>query len=155
MSSHKVEEQDDGYETPPMCDLLTLLLKNRRPSTPCDEVWPDIFISNASTARDTSLLNALNISHIINAAHGPSHIDTGADFYSHTNIQYYGVEAPDRKDFDMTPFFHPTASFIHNALYQQKIQTSESVYVRWGTVAYAINNPEFNTHLQPDQSSRL
>nr|XP_055032331.1 dual specificity protein phosphatase 13-like isoform X1 [Misgurnus anguillicaudatus] len=120
MNSHKVEEQDAGYETPPMCDLLTLLLKNRRPSTPCDEVWPDIFISNASTARDTSLLNALNISHIINAAHGPSHIDTGADFYSHTNIQYYGVEAPDRKDFDMTPFFHPTAGFIHNALYQQK-----------------------------------
>ncbi|XP_048026191.1 dual specificity phosphatase 29-like isoform X1 [Megalobrama amblycephala] len=112
--------QDVGYETPPICDLLTLLLKNRRPSGAYNEVWPDIYISDAPTARDKMLLHRLGITHIVNAAHGPAHIDTGADFYSDTSVEYYGVEAPDKKDFDITPFFYPTASFIHKALSQQR-----------------------------------
>lgn len=73
-----------------------------------------------ATAREKTLLLSFGISHIINAAHGPHHIDTGADFYSNTNIQYYGVEASDNRNFDMTPFFYPTAAFIHDALNQQR-----------------------------------
>ncbi|XP_056626749.1 uncharacterized protein LOC130438690 [Triplophysa dalaica] len=119
MSTQEDEKQDVGYETPPMCDLLTLLLKNRRPSGACNEVWSNIYISDAATAREKTLLQSFGISHIINAAHGPHHIDTGADFYSNTNIQYYGVEASDNRNFDMTPFFYPTAAFIHDALNQQ------------------------------------
>lgn len=56
---------------------------------------------------------------MINAAHGPAHIDTGAGFYTDTNIEYHGVEAPDSKHFDIAPFFLPTAGFIHEALSQQ------------------------------------
>ncbi|XP_073684081.1 dual specificity phosphatase 29-like [Garra rufa] len=111
-----MSKQEVGYETPPISDLLTLLLKNRRPTGAYNEVWPNIYISDAPTARDKTLLCRLGITHIVNAAHGPAHIDTGADFYSDANIEYYGVEAPDRKDFDITPFFYPTASFIHKAL---------------------------------------
>ncbi|XP_051529784.1 dual specificity phosphatase 29-like [Myxocyprinus asiaticus] len=108
------------YETPPICDLMTLLLRNRRASGPYNEVWPDIYISDASTARDKALLRQLGISHVVNAAHGPAHIDTGADFYSDVDVQYHGVEAPDNRDFDITPFFYPTASFIYKAVTQQE-----------------------------------
>ncbi|CAM4712319.1 unnamed protein product [Leuciscus chuanchicus] len=112
--------QDAGYETPPICDLLTLLLKNRRPSGAFNEVWPNVYISDAPTARDKTLLHRLGITHIVNAAHGRAHIDTGADFYSDTSVEYHGVEAPDNRDFDITPFFYPTAGFIHQALSQQR-----------------------------------
>ncbi|XP_026131859.1 dual specificity phosphatase DUPD1 [Carassius auratus] len=109
-----------GYETPPICDLLTLLLTNRRPSSAYNEVWPNIYISDAATAKDKTLLRHLGVTHVINAAHGPAHIDTGAGFYTDTNIEYHGVEAPDSKHFDIAPFFHPTAGFIHEALSQQR-----------------------------------
>lgn len=52
----------------------------------------------------------------MNAAHGPTHIDTGSAFYSHAHIQYLGVEAPDSRDFELSVFFHTTADFIHTAL---------------------------------------
>uniref|UniRef100_A0A3B1J3B8 Dual specificity protein phosphatase n=1 Tax=Astyanax mexicanus TaxID=7994 RepID=A0A3B1J3B8_ASTMX len=106
-----------GYKTPPTCELLDLLLKNRRPSGPFNEVWPNIIISDVHTAKDVDLLMVLGVTHIVNAADGPSQIDTGPAFYSHTPtlIQYYGVEAPDSRDFNITPFFYPTARFIHTA----------------------------------------
>uniref|UniRef100_A0A8C1BPS5 Dual specificity protein phosphatase n=1 Tax=Cyprinus carpio carpio TaxID=630221 RepID=A0A8C1BPS5_CYPCA len=120
MSTQEVEKQEVGYETPPICDLLTLLLKNRRPSSAYNEVWPNIYISDATTAKDKTLLRHLGVTHVINAAHGPAHIDTGAGFYTDTNIEYHGMEAPDSRHFHIAPFFYPTASFIHEALSQQR-----------------------------------
>ncbi|XP_036427699.1 dual specificity phosphatase DUPD1-like [Colossoma macropomum] len=107
-----------GYETPPTCELLDLLLKSRRPSDPFDEVWPNIIISDARTAKDVELLKVLGVTHVVNAADGPSRIHTGAAFYSHAHIQiqYYGVEAPDSRDFNISRFFYPTAHFIRSAL---------------------------------------
>ncbi|KAL7869743.1 hypothetical protein AOLI_G00137310 [Acnodon oligacanthus] len=107
-----------GYKTPPTCELLDLLLKSRRPSGPFDEVWPNIIISDACTAKDVELLRVLGVTHIVNAADGPSRIHTGSTFYSHAHIQiqYYGVEAPDSRDFNIFRFFYPTAQFIHSAL---------------------------------------
>lgn len=61
----------------------------------------------------------LGITHVLNAAHGPRHIDTGPRFYSDTNMKYHGVEASDCQDFDLTPFFSDAAEFIHVALRQQ------------------------------------
>ncbi|KAK3559752.1 hypothetical protein QTP86_020757 [Hemibagrus guttatus] len=112
------EKMDSGYETPPTCILLDLLLKSRRPSGPFNKVWPNIIISDARTATDLSLLKTLRVTHVVNAAHGPAHIDTGSTFYSDAHIQYLGVEAPDSRDFDLSVFFHTTADFIHTALTQ-------------------------------------
>ncbi len=61
----------------------------------------------------------LGITHVVNAADGPQHIDTGPYFYKDINIQYHGVEASDCKDFDLSPFFSGTADFIHDALSQK------------------------------------
>lgn len=78
-----------------------------------------------ATAQDKTLLVNLRITHIVNAAHGPQHIDTGPSFYKDTNILYQGVEAPDCKDFDLSPFFTETADFIHSALSQKGMSPFE------------------------------
>lgn len=72
-----------------------------------------------ATAQNKPLLVSLGVTHVLNAADGPQHIDTGPRFYSDTNVQYHGVEAPDRKDFDLSPFFADAAEFIHGALSQK------------------------------------
>ncbi|XP_012720812.2 dual specificity phosphatase DUPD1 isoform X2 [Fundulus heteroclitus] len=112
-------EEESVDQTPPTCSLLGLLLKNRRPTGAVNEVWPDLFLGNAATARDTTLLQNLGITHVVNAADGPRHIDTGPRFYQDTNIQYHGVEAADCSGFDLSPFFSETAEFIHGALSQK------------------------------------
>lgn len=72
-----------------------------------------------AAARDKTLLAKLEITHVVNAADGPQHIDTGPGFYADASILYHGVEAPDCKDFDLSPFFSETADFIHGALSQK------------------------------------
>ncbi|KAM9336741.1 dual specificity phosphatase 29-like [Symphorus nematophorus] len=109
-------EEEPEYQTPPTCDLLSLLLKNRRPTGAVNEVWPNLYIGDAATAQQKALLVKLGITHVVNAADGPQHIDTGPHFYKDTNIQYHGVKAPDCKDFDLSRFFIETADFIHGAL---------------------------------------
>ncbi|GAA6214352.1 dual specificity phosphatase DUPD1-like [Lates japonicus] len=112
-------EEEPEYQTPPTCDLLGLLLTNRRPTGAVNEVWPNLYIGDAATAQDKTLLVNMGITHVVNAADGPRHIDTGPHFYKDTNILYHGVEAPDCKDFDLSPFFTETADFIHGALIQK------------------------------------
>ncbi|XP_077959581.1 dual specificity phosphatase 29 isoform X2 [Gasterosteus aculeatus] len=109
-------EEEPEYRTPPTCELLGLLLKNRRPTGAVNEVWPDLYIGNAATAQDKSLLAGLGVTHVVNAADGPRRISTGPRFYEGTGIRYHGVEAADCRDFDLSPFFTETADFIHAAL---------------------------------------
>ncbi|KAM4623612.1 dual specificity phosphatase 29-like [Polymixia lowei] len=113
------QEEEPEYQTPPTCDLLGLLLKNRRPTGAVNEVWPNLYIGDAATAQDKCLLVKLGVTHVVNAADGPQHIDTGPRFYADADILYHGVEAADHKDFDMSPFFNATADFIHKALDQK------------------------------------
>lgn len=83
-----------------------------------------VFCSGCSaTAQQKALLASLGITHVLNAADGPQRIDTGPLFYSDTAVEYHGVPAADRKDFDLTPFFGETAEFIHRALSQRGTET--------------------------------
>ncbi|TRY59777.1 hypothetical protein DNTS_027182 [Danionella cerebrum] len=75
-----------------------------------------------ATARDLKFLSSVGITHIVNAAHGAHHIDTGAEFYSELSIKYHGVEASDSRDFDITPFLYDAARFIHDALSQHGVK---------------------------------
>ncbi|KAG2463290.1 DS13B phosphatase, partial [Polypterus senegalus] len=72
------------------------------------------------TARDKTELLSLGITHIVNAAHGRYHVNTGAGYYSDMHIDYYGVEADDDPEFDLSPYFHPTAKFIRAGLNSPK-----------------------------------
>ncbi|XP_029110097.1 uncharacterized protein LOC108942656 [Scleropages formosus] len=108
-----------GYDTPSISNLRHLLWMNRRSTGPVDQVWPDLYIGDESTARDKAVLSNLGITHIVNAADGPHRIRTGASFYRDMSIKYCGVEAADHPDFDLSPFFYPTVEFIQTALCQK------------------------------------
>lgn len=82
-------------------------------------------VAYRATAQHKTLLANLGITHVVNAADGPQHIDTGPHFYKDTSIQYHGVEAPDCKDFDLSTFFNETADFIHGALSQKGTRWSD------------------------------
>lgn len=117
-ASPRPEEEPEERQTPPTCDLLSLLLRNRRPTGAVNEVWPNLFVGDAATAQQKPLLADLGITHVLNAADGPQHIDTGPQFYSDVGLKYHGVPAADRRDFDLAPYFGPAADFIHEALSQ-------------------------------------
>lgn len=57
----------------------------------------------------------LGITHVLNAAHGKMCCQGSDDFYG-TTVQYYGVAADDLPTFDISPFFYPSAQYIHQAL---------------------------------------
>lgn len=57
----------------------------------------------------------LGITHVLNAAHGKMCCKGSDDFYG-TTVQYYGVAANDLPTFDISPFFYPSAQYIHQAL---------------------------------------
>nr|XP_023658734.1 dual specificity protein phosphatase 13-like [Paramormyrops kingsleyae] len=106
------------YETPPISELQRMLQWDFGCTGPINQVWPGVYIGNAAAARDKPTLRDMGITHIVNSAHGPLHINTGARFYRELPIHYYGVEADDAEDFDLSPFFYPTAKFIRAALSQ-------------------------------------
>lgn len=67
-------------------------------------------------AKDKHLLQSLNITYVLNAAHGKFSVNTGASFYRDTKISYHGVEAFDMPSFDLSPFFYSAAKFIKTAM---------------------------------------
>lgn len=69
-----------------------------------------------SVARNTTTLLSLGVTHVLNAAAGRHRINTGQQFYSDVEVEYYGVEAADHPEFNLRPFFSPAAQFIDRAL---------------------------------------
>ncbi|KAF1373796.1 hypothetical protein PFLUV_G00242670 [Perca fluviatilis] len=54
-------EEEPEYQTPPTCDLLSLLLRNRHPTGAVNEVWPNLYIGDVTTAQHKTLLMDLGI----------------------------------------------------------------------------------------------
>ncbi|KFW87880.1 Dual specificity protein phosphatase 13 isoform B, partial [Phalacrocorax carbo] len=67
-------------------------------------------------ARDKAQLSRMGISHVVNAAAGRFHIDTGPKFYKDLPVDSYGVEAEDNPNFDLSIHFYPVARYIRAAL---------------------------------------
>ncbi|XP_015671938.1 dual specificity protein phosphatase 13 [Protobothrops mucrosquamatus] len=105
-----------SYQTPELGELQRMLWS----PVPCranvNEVWPNLYIGDLYIARDIEQLRRMGISHIVNAAAGRFHIDTGAKFYRDLPVDYYGVEADDDPKFDLSIYFYPTAKYIRAAL---------------------------------------
>ncbi|XP_058507561.1 dual specificity phosphatase 29-like [Solea solea] len=98
---------------------------DRKPVTPVNQVWPNLYIGDESVARDKTTLSSLGVTHILNAAAGRHRINTGQQYYSDLGVEYHGVEAVDHPEFDLRPFFSPAAQFIDGALKKngQRLQT--------------------------------
>ncbi|NXY27728.1 DS13B phosphatase, partial [Pomatorhinus ruficollis] len=105
-----------SYETPSLSDLQQLLWLRAGSDNHVDQVWPNIYLGDAWAARSKTMLQGLNITHILNAADGPYSINTGAKYYADLEIEYYGVEAFDDPSFDLSIFFYDAANFISKAI---------------------------------------
>ncbi|XP_041646024.1 dual specificity protein phosphatase 13-like isoform X2 [Cheilinus undulatus] len=103
-------------ETPTLAELRQLLWTNRKPVSPVNEVWPNLYMGDESVARDKATLSSLGVTHIVNAAAGRHRINTGPQYYSGLEVEYLGVEAADHPQFDLQPFFNSSAQFIDSAL---------------------------------------
>lgn len=90
------------------------------PTDPYNEVYPNIYIGDASTAMCTGVLNRLGVTHVLNAAQGTERdygfVNTNAGFYRHSGIHFLGIPALDMMSFHLEPYFEEAANFIHDAL---------------------------------------
>ncbi|XP_060884480.1 dual specificity protein phosphatase 13A-like isoform X2 [Labrus mixtus] len=101
--------------TPSVKDLVKVLYGGKRFGNHVDEVWPNLFIGDMSVANDRYSLWKLEITHIVNAAHGRMHCQGSHDFYG-AAVDYYGVPADDSPSFDLSRYFFPAAEYIQSAL---------------------------------------
>ncbi|XP_066454815.1 dual specificity protein phosphatase 13A-like [Eleutherodactylus coqui] len=101
----------------PTIRQLQSLLDNRRTSFShrVDEVWPNLYLGDLSTANNRYELWKLGITHVLNAAHGRRYSEGHPDFYG-ASITYHGVPANDLPEFDMSKYFYLASEFIHKAL---------------------------------------
>ncbi|NXY42670.1 DS13B phosphatase, partial [Ceuthmochares aereus] len=105
-----------SVETPSLEELRRLLWTRTHPTGHVDEVWPNLYVGDLYIARDKEQLSRMGISHVVNAAAGRFHIDTGPKFYQDLPVDYYGVEAEDNPNFDLSIYFYPVARYIRAAL---------------------------------------
>ncbi|XP_042314999.1 dual specificity protein phosphatase 13-like isoform X2 [Sceloporus undulatus] len=119
-ASSLTSSSQKGYETPELGELQRMLWTPIPCHANVNEVWPNLYIGDLYVARDIEKLRRMGITHIVNAAAGRFHINTGAKFYKDLPVDYYGVEADDDPKFDLSIYFHPTAKYIRAALHSPK-----------------------------------
>lgn len=85
----------------------------------------------------------LGITHVLNAAHGKMCCKGSDDFYG-TTVQYYGVAANDLPTFDISPFFYPSAQYIHQALSTPRGTTHSFVVIPHFNVVNSVMSPYKN-----------
>ncbi|XP_053209118.1 dual specificity protein phosphatase 3-like [Panonychus citri] len=90
------------------------------PIDPYNEVYPNIYLGDGTTALCTSLLRRTGITHVLNAACGKSKslnlVNTNESFYRDSGIKFMGIEALDMSTFLLLNHFHEAADFIDSAL---------------------------------------
>ncbi|XP_020776776.2 dual specificity protein phosphatase 13-like [Boleophthalmus pectinirostris] len=114
--AQKLRDTEQETDTLSLMELRQMIWSDRKPAEPFNLVWPNLYIGDESVARDKPTLSSLGITHIINAAAGRYRINTGQQFYSDLGLKYLGVEAADHPDFNLEPYFMPSAEFIDSAL---------------------------------------
>ncbi|KAL2083062.1 hypothetical protein ACEWY4_020835 [Coilia grayii] len=113
-------DPDSDYVTPGVFELQQLFwTEGGAELAHVNEVWPRLFIGDEKTSLERPQLEAMGMTHVLNAAEGKwNNVATGPAYYRGMNVQYYGITAEDTPTFDLTPFFYPAADFIHQALSQ-------------------------------------
>uniref|UniRef100_A0A8C3KJ87 Dual specificity protein phosphatase n=1 Tax=Calidris pygmaea TaxID=425635 RepID=A0A8C3KJ87_9CHAR len=115
-ASSRTDGSQGSAETPSLEELRRLLWTRKHPTGHVDEVWPNLYVGDLYVARDKAQLSQLGISHVVDATAGRFHIDTGPKFYKDLLVDYYGVEAEDNPNFDLSIYFYPVARYIRAAL---------------------------------------
>ncbi|NWI09026.1 DS13B phosphatase, partial [Crypturellus soui] len=115
-ASRQTTGVQSSCETPSLEELRRLLWTRTHPTGHVDEVWPNLYVGDLYVARDKAQLSRMGISHVVDAAAGRFHIDTGPKFYKDLPADYYGIEAEDNPNFNLSIYFYPVARYIRAAL---------------------------------------
>ncbi|KAH9529722.1 Dual specificity protein phosphatase 3 [Dermatophagoides farinae] len=108
-------------------ELLEILLAHTYgyyvlPAEPYDEVYPNIYLGDSTTALCIHLLRRLGITHVLNAAWGRQRnlglVNTSSSFYRNAQIEFMGIEALDMSAFPLYQHFYSATDFIESALKQ-------------------------------------
>ncbi|KAK1794142.1 hypothetical protein P4O66_011042 [Electrophorus voltai] len=110
-------EEQEEYTTPSNYALEKQLSHGSVTYTHVNEVWPNIFIGDEETARNCYRLQKIGVTHVLNAAEGQRNsVCTGAGYYRHISVEYYGIEAEDTPSFNLSQHFFPVAEYMHQVL---------------------------------------
>ncbi|NWX85090.1 DS13B phosphatase, partial [Nothoprocta ornata] len=115
-ASRQTTGAQSSYEAPSLEELRRLLWTRSHPTGHVDEVWPNLYVGDLYVARDKAQLSRMGISHVVDAAAGRFRIDTGPKFYKDLPADYYGIEAEDNPNFNLSIYFYPVARYIRAAL---------------------------------------
>ncbi|GAB6026224.1 hypothetical protein CHUAL_012431 [Chamberlinius hualienensis] len=89
------------------------------PTDPYNEVYPNIFVGDVSTALCTQVLKRIGITHVLNAAQGKEKfyfVNTSAGYYEMHGIKFLGIPAVDFMNFKMEPYFEQAADFVEEGV---------------------------------------
>ncbi|XP_045559270.1 dual specificity protein phosphatase 26 isoform X2 [Salmo salar] len=95
-------------------ELERLLFTGKAINSHADEVWPRLYIGDQDSGTNVHQLANHHVTHVLNANHSKRR--DGAETYLGMNIKYFGIEAHDSCNFDMSVNFQTAADFIHRAL---------------------------------------
>lgn len=98
------------------CNLTPFfrIIDNKKFDVDCDEVYPNLFVGNASAAKHKEYLKTIGITHVVNMAEGE--VDTNATFYQNQNIHYFGVNICDSPTTKIEVHFRTVTKFIENGI---------------------------------------
>merc|ERR1712080_668405 len=80
----------------------------------CDEVFPNIVLSNGATLRKKDYLKRIGITHILNAAESRG-VNVGKEYFG-DEFQYMGIRIEDTPQTQICRYFVQVAEFIGQAL---------------------------------------
>ncbi|CAB1322251.1 unnamed protein product [Coregonus sp. 'balchen'] len=95
-------------------ELERLLFTGKAIISHADEVWPRLYIGDQDSATNVRQLANHRVTHVLNANHSKRR--DGVETYLGMNIKYFGIEAHDSCNFDISVNFQTAADFIHRAL---------------------------------------
>ncbi|OWF34561.1 Dual specificity protein phosphatase 3 [Mizuhopecten yessoensis] len=77
-----------------------------------------IIVRAMSIAKNRTGLKKLGVTHLLNAAQGKTnfHVNINFEMFKRVDISYYGIEAMDQMNFQLTPFFDKSAEFIQKGI---------------------------------------
>ncbi|XP_065207341.1 dual specificity protein phosphatase 3 [Planococcus citri] len=84
----------------------------------CNEVYPNLFISDAEAAKNIEYLKEIGVTHVLNTAEGDRFgmVNTNADYYKGSGIKYLGLPLKDLPTESISKYFHQAADFIDEGL---------------------------------------
>ncbi|XP_078700360.1 uncharacterized protein LOC144927093 isoform X16 [Branchiostoma floridae x Branchiostoma belcheri] len=95
--------------------------------TSYNEVFPNIFIGDQSSAADVLTLHVQGVTHVLNAAKGKGGGDH-VSMYQAYGIHFMGVKASDQESYDITTHFEESAKFISDGCSKGQLRREYQIY---------------------------